>query len=79
MGLVRRRKTSSKIEIPEAARKEIEYLHHEIVNYKEKFDIPLSLILNLDQTPLKYAPVGNMTMAKKDPHQLQSKDLKTRE
>ena len=66
MGFVRQRKTSSKIEIPEAARKEIEYLfHHEIVSYKEKFDIPPSLILNLDQTPLKYAPVGNMTMAKK--------------
>lgn len=66
MGFVRRRKTSSKIEIPEAARKEIEYLfHHEIVSFKEKFDIPSSLILNLDQTPLKYAPVSNMTMAEK--------------
>lgn len=66
MAFVRRRKTSLKIEIPEAARKEIEYLfHHEIVSYKEKFDIPSSLILNLEQTPLKYSPVSNMTMAEK--------------
>ena len=32
---------------------------------KKKFEIPSSLILNLDQTPLKYALVGNMTMAEK--------------
>lgn len=65
MGFVRRRKTSSKVEIPDAARKEIEFLfHHEIVSYMEQFDIPPSLILNLDQTPLKYAPVSNETMAK---------------
>ena len=66
MGFVRRRKTSSKVEIPEAARKEIEFLfHHEIVTYVEKFKIPQSLILNLDQTPLKYVPVSNETMALK--------------
>ena len=29
----------------------------------EKYEIPLSLILNLDQTPLKYVPVGNETIA----------------
>ena len=29
----------------------------------EKYEIPLSLILNLDQTPLKYVPVGNEMIA----------------
>ena len=54
MGFVKRRKTSSIVEIPDAARKEIEFLfHHEIVTYVEKFKTPPSLILNLDQTLLK--------------------------
>ena len=64
MGLVKCRKTSSKVEIPDEARKQIEFLfHHEIVTYVEKFKIPPSLILNLDQTPLKYLPVSQETMA----------------
>ena len=64
MGFVRRRKNSSKVEIPDAARKEIEFLfHHEIITYLETFKIPCSLILNLDQTPLKYVPVSQETMA----------------
>ena len=66
MGFVKRRKTSSKVEIPDAARKEIEFLfHHEIVSYVEKFKIPPSLVLNLDQTPLKYVPVSQETMARR--------------
>ena len=45
MGFVKRRKTSSKVEIPDAARKEIEFLfHHEIVTYVEKFKIPPSFL-----------------------------------
>ena len=64
MGFVKRGKTSSKVEIHDAARKEIEFLfYHKIVIYVEKFKIPQSLILNLDQTPLKYVPVSNETMA----------------
>ena len=64
MGFVRRRKNSSKVEIPDAARKEIEFLfHHEIIIYVETFKIPCSLILNLDQTPLKFVPVSQETMA----------------
>ena len=66
MGFVKRRKTSSKVEIPDGARKEIEFLfHHEIVSYIEEYKIPQSLVLNLDQTPLKYVPVSNETMAKR--------------
>ena len=65
MGFVKRRKTSSKVEIPDEARKEIEFLfYHEIVSHLENFDIPHSLVINIDQTPLKYVPVSQETMAK---------------
>lgn len=64
MNYVRRRKTSSKVDIPENARKEIEFLFlHEIVSKVEKHNIPPELIINIDQTPLKYVPVGNTTLA----------------
>ena len=54
MGFVRRMKISSKVSIPEGARKEIELLfHHEIVSLIEEHDIPCSMIINIDQTPLK--------------------------
>jgi len=67
MGFTRRRKTSSKVDIPEAARKEIEYLFlHEIVNKVEKYQIPESLVINLDQTPLKIVQCSNSTLAKKN-------------
>jgi len=51
MGYKKRRKTSSAVDIPDAARKEIEFLFlHGIVESVEKYKIPPSLILNLDQT-----------------------------
>ena len=54
------------MDIPEGARKEIEYIFvHEIVSLVEEFHFPNSLILNLDQTPLKYVPVGDEAMAEK--------------
>ena len=63
---VKRRKTSSKVDIPDGARKEIEFLFlHEIVSIIEKHKIPPALIINIDQTPLKYVPVGNETLAPK--------------
>ena len=50
----------------EGARKEIVYIFlHNIVSLVEEFHIPNSLTLNLDQTPLKYVPVGDETMFKK--------------
>ena len=59
-------KTSSKVTIPDGVRREIEFLfHHEIVTMIEKHDIPHSMIINIDQTPLKYVPTGNFTLAKK--------------
>ena len=64
MGFKKRRKASSSVDIPDFSRKEIEYLFlHDIVDTVEKYEIPLSVILNLDQTPLKYVPVGNETIA----------------
>ena len=47
MNFCRRRKTSSKVDIPEGARKEIEFLYlHNIVSKVEKYNIPSSLIIN---------------------------------
>ena len=64
MIFAKRRKTSSKVDIPDKAHKEIEFLFlHEIVTKVEKRNIPPELILNIDQTPLKYVPVGNETLA----------------
>ena len=50
------------MDIPESARKRIDYLFlRDIV--VTVYKILLSLILNLEQTPLKYLSVGNETMA----------------
>lgn len=44
--------------------KKIEFLFlHEIVSKVKKHKIPSELIINIDQTPLKYVPVGNSTLA----------------
>ena len=59
-------KTTGKVEIPEGARKEAELMYlHNIVAIVEENKIPQNLIMNLDQTPLKYVPVSHHTMAKK--------------
>ena len=60
------RNTSSKVDIPEGARKEIEYLLlHDIVSEVEEYNIPTSLIVNIDQTPIKYVPVGSESLSEK--------------
>ena len=67
MGFKKRMQTTGKVEIPEGARKEAELLYlHNIVTIVEKYEIPHSLIMNLDQTPLKYIPAMNHTMAKQN-------------
>ena len=67
MGFKRRMRTKGKVEIPEGARKEAELLYlHDIVSIVEKHDIPSHLVMNLDQTSLKYIPAMNHTMAKKN-------------
>ena len=59
--------TTAKVPIPDKARKEIEFvLMHKIVHKVEKHDIPPSLIINADQTPSKYVPVGRSTLAKRN-------------
>ena len=40
-------------------------LHHQIIDIVEKYQIPSSMLINIDQTLLKYAPVSNRTMAQK--------------
>ena len=66
MGYVQRRNTSSKVEIPEKAQKEIEYqFHYDIISKVEKYNIPDLLTMNLDQTPSYLVPCKKFTMAKK--------------
>ena len=67
MHFVRRTATTSKVEIPEGAKKEAELTFlHRIVSTVEKYKIPNSMILNLDQTSLKYAPCSRQTLAPKN-------------
>ena len=66
MGFVRRGKTTSKPEIPERAKNEAALiLQHQIVDLVEKNQISSLMLINIDQTPLKYAPVSNQTMVQK--------------
>ena len=55
MGFVRRAKTSPTVEIPEGARKEIEYQY-----------LHPDLVVNFDQTPSKLVPVGRSMLAKRN-------------
>ena len=55
MGFKKQMETTSKVETPEGTRKEAELLYlHNIVKIVKKNEIPHLLIMNLDQTPLKY-------------------------
>ena len=66
MGYVRRMKTSTKVDIPDAARKEIEFLFdYNIVSKVEAYNIPPGLIFNLDQTPIRYVTAAKTTLAKR--------------
>ena len=49
MGFAPRNFTSAKVDIPDKARKDIEYqYHYEIVSKVERFKIPKTLVTNLD-------------------------------
>ena len=63
MGLAWRMEITDKVDIPEGAWKEVELMYlHNIVAIVEENKIPQNLIMNLDQTPLKYVPVSHQTM-----------------
>ena len=65
MGFVPRIKTTGKVHILIEAQKEAELKFlHQIINQVEKYQIPLSFIINFDQIPSKYVQVLSMTMAK---------------
>ena len=67
MGFVPRRGTKAKLEIPDGAFKEAQLLFtHDIVSKVDKYNIPDSLIINIDQTPTKYVAVSRSTLAKKN-------------
>ena len=52
--------------IPDVAQKEIQFLYfHDIVSKVEKCDITSDLVVNINETSLKYASVGNETTAAK--------------
>ena len=66
MGFKKRMEITGKIEIPDGAKKEAQLLYlHDIVSLVDDHNIPDSLILNLDQTKVKYIPGANHTLAKK--------------
>ena len=66
MGFVRQMATTGKVPISEEVRKEVEMTYfHSIVTTIENKKIPKSLVINLDQTPSKYVPGCNKTLASK--------------
>ena len=55
------------MKISEGVQKESELVYlHTVVSTIEKYQIPKSMVLNLDQTPLKYAPCIRHTLEKKN-------------
>ena len=71
MEFVRRAATTPKVEILEGAKKEAELFYlHTIFSTTEKYQIPKPMVLNLDQTPLKYAPCSRHTLEKKNAKQV---------
>ena len=67
MGYVRRFSTTGKGELPHSVVREAEPLHiHAIENLIENYKILKSMVLNLDQTPVKYVPCVKTTLAKQN-------------
>ena len=62
MGFVKRMSTTGKVEISEGAKNEAQLIYlHDLVAIAEENKLPSCRILNLDQTPLKYIPVGRQS------------------
>ena len=67
MGYVRRFATSGKVELPQGLKREAELLYtHDIANVIETHKFLKSMVLNLDQTPVKDIPYGKTTLAKQN-------------
>ena len=67
MGFVKCHKTSSKVDIPDGARKDIKFLfHHDIASHVEEFNILETLIIDINKTQMKYAPVSKETVTKRN-------------
>ena len=65
LGFVPRRTTTAELEIPDDTFKEAQLLFtHDIVSKVDKYNIPDSLIINIDQIPTKYVAVSRSTLAK---------------
>lgn len=48
------------------AKNEAQFFYlHDVASLAEEHDIPSTLVMNLDQTPLKYIQSANHTLAKK--------------
>ena len=61
---VRRAKATSKLRIPEVVQKEAELIfQHKTANIVEAHQSPNYMILNIDQTPSKFVPSLNTTLA----------------
>ena len=68
MGFVSRFVTTGKVVISEVVKRWDELLYiTDIVNLIETHNIPKSVVLDLDQTPLKYVSCWNTTFAQKSP------------
>ena len=66
MGFTKRTCTTSKPEIPELAKNEVNLIfQHRIADLVKHHSIPPSLVMIFDHTPLKYAPVANQTLSRK--------------
>ena len=66
IGFFRRMRNTDKPEISDQAVSEAKLLfQHQIVSIVKDDEIPETLVMNFDQTPLNYAPVSNSTLAKK--------------
>ena len=51
---------------PRTGKKETKLIfQHKIADLVERHSISLSLVMNFDQTPLKYASVANQTLSRK--------------
>ena len=80
MGYVRRKKTTSKVQIPEAVQKEVELIfQRKIAKIVEAHQIPNCMILNLDQTPSKFVLSSNTTLAPRGQRQFLLLEYQIRE